>query len=58
MSLDALWKFVRFLLRRKIIDSHEARELMIRIIEKRIKLNEPVNDGYGNLFDNNEETPF
>lgn len=57
MSLDEIWKFVRYLLRGRVINSHEAMELMARIIAKRIKSNEPHDSKQGVLFEV-EETPF
>lgn len=57
MSLDSIWKFVRYLLRRGVINSHEAMELMARVIAKRIKYNEPHEPVQGNLFEE-EEIPF
>lgn len=61
MSLDQIWKFVRYLLRQRIINAHEAKAIMDRVISKRILLNNKDvidDDGMDNLFKLNEEVPF
>lgn len=62
MGLDNIWKFVRYLLRQRIINAHEAKAIMDRIISKRILLNDKDvienGDGMDNLFKDTEETPF
>ncbi len=61
MSLDQIWKFVRYLLRQRIINAHEAKSLMDRVISKRILLNDKdviEDNGMDRLFNDNEETPF
>lgn len=61
MDLNNIWKFVRYLLRQRIINAHEAKALMDRVISKRIFLNDKdvIDDsGMDKLFGDNEETPF
>lgn len=61
MGLDNIWKFVRYLLRQRIINAHEAKEIMDRVISKRILLNDKDvidGDGMDNLFKDTEEVPF
>lgn len=59
MSLDQIWKFVRYMLRQRLINAHEARELMRRAIDKRIRLNDSESIAMDSLFaEHSEETPF
>lgn len=61
MGLDKIWKFVRYLLRQRIINAHEAKAIMDRVISKRILLNDKdviEDDGMDNLFKDEENAPF
>lgn len=60
MGLDNIWKFVRYLLRQRIISADEAKILMARIIEKRIELNvaKSVPEQMPLFNELDEETPF